>query len=73
VRLAQQSGRRIEEGVLIDLRLSREDVAQMTGTTMLTVSRLMSRWETDGIVEVGRQRVVIRKPQALMSIAGDLG
>jgi CRP/FNR family transcriptional regulator, nitrogen oxide reductase regulator len=48
-------------------------VAQMTGTTLFTVSRLMSRWETDGIVEVGRQRMVVHKPHALMSIADDLG
>jgi CRP/FNR family transcriptional regulator, nitrogen oxide reductase regulator len=73
VRLVQQSGRRVEGGVLIDLPLSREDVAQMTGTTLFTVSRLMSRWETDGIVEVGRQRMVVLKPHALMSIADDLG
>ncbi len=73
VRLVQQSGRRVEGGVLIDLPLSREDVAQMTGTTLFTVSRLMSRWESDGIVEVGRQRMVVRKPHALLSIADDLG
>jgi CRP/FNR family transcriptional regulator, nitrogen oxide reductase regulator len=72
VRLVQQSGRRVEGGVLIDLPLSREDIAQMTGTTLFTVSRLMSRWEADQIVEVGRQRMVIRKPHALMSIAEDL-
>jgi CRP-like cAMP-binding protein len=73
VRLVQQSGRRVDGGVLIDLPLSREDIAQMTGTTLFTVSRLMSRWEEDDIVEVGRQRMVIRKPHALMSIADDLG
>jgi CRP-like cAMP-binding protein len=73
VRLVQQSGRRVEGGVLIDLPLSREDIAQMTGTTLFTVSRLMSRWEADGIVEVGRQRMVVRNPHALMSIAEDLG
>src|SRR4051812_5626070 len=72
VRLVQQAGRRIESGVLIDLPLSRDDIAQMTGTTVFTVSRIVSRWESEGIVEGGRQRVVIRNPHALMAIADDL-
>jgi CRP-like cAMP-binding protein len=72
VRLVQQSGRRVEGGVLIDLPLSRDDIAQMTGTTLYTVSRLVSRWEAEGILEVGRQRIVVRNPHALMSVADDL-
>jgi CRP/FNR family transcriptional regulator, nitrogen oxide reductase regulator len=44
----------------------------MTGTTLYTVSRIISRFETDGLVEAGRQSIVIRNPQALMSIADDL-
>jgi CRP-like cAMP-binding protein len=72
LRLVQQSGRRTEAGVLIDLPLSREDIAQMTGTTLYTVSRIISRLEADGVVEAGRQRMVIRNPHALMSVADDL-
>ena len=71
-RLTAQSGRRIEAGVLLDLPLTREDLAQMTGTTLYTVSRVVSRWEEDGIVEVGRQRIVVRDPGRLMSVADDL-
>ena len=73
LRLVQHVGRRVETGVLIDLPLSREDIAQMTGTTIFTVSRIVSRWESDGLLEAGRQRLVIRKPHALVSIAEDLG
>jgi CRP-like cAMP-binding protein len=72
IRLVQQAGKRVESGVLIDLPLSREDIAQMTGTTLYTVSRLVSRWEADGILEAGRQRMVITRPHALVSIADDL-
>ena len=73
LRLVEQAGRRTDAGVLIDLPLSREDIAQMTGTTLYTVSRIISRFEADGIVEAGRQRMVIRNPHALMSVADDLG
>ena len=72
LRLVQQAGRRVEGGVLIDLPLSREDIAQMTGTTLYTVSRLVSRWEGEGILDAGRQQLVIRKPHALMSLADEI-
>jgi CRP-like cAMP-binding protein len=72
LRLGEQAGRRTDGGVLIDLPLSREDIAQMTGTTLYTVSRIISRFEADGLVEAGRQHIVIRDAQALTSIADDL-
>jgi CRP-like cAMP-binding protein len=73
VRLVEQAGKRVQTGVLIDLPLSRDDIAQMTGTTLYTVSRVVSRWESEGLLEAGRQRIVIAKPHALMAIADDLG
>ena len=72
LRLVQQAGRRVEHGVLIDLPLSRDDIAQMTGTTLYTVSRVVSRWEGEGILDAGRQQLVIRKPHALMSLADEV-
>ncbi len=72
LRLARQVGRRTEEGVRIDLTLSREDLANLTGTTLFTTSRVLSRWEAQGIVRAGRQRLVIRNPHALVEVAEDL-
>lgn len=72
LRLVEHAGRRTDAGVRIDLPLSREDIAQMTGTTLYTVSRIISRFEADGLVEAGRQSIVVRNPHALTSIADDL-
>lgn len=72
LRLARQSGRKVPEGVLIDLPLSRQDLAELTGTTLFTVSRTLSQWEARGIIQSGRERVVIRVPHGLVSIAEDL-
>ncbi|HET6468106.1 MAG TPA: helix-turn-helix domain-containing protein [Geminicoccaceae bacterium] len=45
----------------------------MTGTTLHTVSRTLSAWEERGIVEGSlRQKVLIRRPHALVAIAEDL-
>ncbi len=72
LRLARQSGRKVEGGVLIDLPLSRQDLAEMTGTTLYTVSRILSAWEQKAFVEAGRERVLIRVPHGLVAIAEDL-
>jgi len=72
LRLVSQLGRKVETGVLIDLALSREDVANMTGTTVYTVSRILSRWEEEGIIEGGREKVLIKRPPSLVMIAEDL-
>jgi CRP-like cAMP-binding protein len=69
LRLARQAGRRVEEGVRIEFPLSRQDIAEMTGTTLHTVSRVMSAWEQAGLVDGGRQRIVLKDPHALVRIA----
>lgn len=69
LRLAKQAGRTVENGVLIDFPISREDVAEMTGTTLHSVSRILSAWEQQGIVDGGRQRIVLCDPHRLVLIA----
>jgi CRP-like cAMP-binding protein len=72
LRLVQDAGRRVDAGVEIDFPVSRQDIAEMTGTTLYTVSRLLSAWEEQGIVRSGRQRIVLTTPHALVAIAEDL-
>lgn len=71
-RLVVQAGRRTRDGIEIDFPITRQDLAEMTGTTLHTVSRTLSKWEAAGIVAGGRQRVVILQPHALVSVAEDL-
>jgi CRP/FNR family transcriptional regulator, nitrogen oxide reductase regulator len=65
LRLAKQAGHKVEHGVEIDFPISRQDLAQMTGTTLYTVSRILSGWEQCGLVESRRQRIVLREPHKL--------
>jgi CRP/FNR family transcriptional regulator, nitrogen oxide reductase regulator len=69
LRLARQSGRKVEHGVEIDFPISRQDIAQMTGTTLHTVSRILSGWEQRGLIESGRQRIVLRESHKLLVLA----
>jgi CRP-like cAMP-binding protein len=72
LRLARQTGKRVDAGVLIDLPLSRQDLAEMTGTTLYTVSRILNNWEKREIIQSKRQQIVICYPHGLVSIAEDL-
>jgi len=72
LRLAHDAGRLVAAGVEIDFPVSRQDIAEMTGTTLYTVSRLVSAWEERGIVHSSRQRITLMRPQALVALAEDL-
>ena len=72
IRLASQAGKKTPEGVLIELDISRQDLAEMTGTTLFTVSRILSQWENDGLIISKRKRVIIRFPHGLVRIAEDV-
>lgn len=73
LKLIKQSGKKTEEGILIDFPISRQDIAEMTGTTLHTVSRLLSAWEDQGLVKSGRQRVVVIEPHRLVVVSEGRG
>jgi CRP/FNR family transcriptional regulator, nitrogen oxide reductase regulator len=72
LRLVRQFGRRLPEGVLIDMPLRREDLAQMTGTNLYSVSRILSKWESNGLIATGRKQVTLLKPHDLVALAEDI-
>ena len=69
LRLVSQSGRKEERGIRIDFPISRHDIAEMTGTTLHTVSRILSAWERADVVDGGRQKLLVRDPHRLLLIA----
>lgn len=66
--LGRKLGRANETGLLIDVPLSRDDLAEMTGATPETVSRVMSQLQTNGIIESGRQWVAIANREQLAAL-----
>jgi CRP-like cAMP-binding protein len=72
LRLASQTGRKLEHGILIDITLTRQDLAEMTGTTLYTVSRTLSQWEKDGLVSSQREQVTILSPHQLVVLAEEM-
>lgn len=68
VRLAGKLGEQKQKGVLIQLPFSRQDLAAMTGTTVETVSRVMSRFSAEGLISTGRKWVSINDLAGLEAI-----
>ena len=69
LRIMKHSGRRTPQGILIDFPLSRQELADYTGTTLFTVSRTLSAWEKNGWVASGRERITITDPHALVKFS----
>ena len=69
LRLVNQAGRKTPEGIEIDFPVTREDIAEMSGTTLHTVSRTMSGWQQKGLVTLGRKRVTVLDPHRLFILA----
>ena len=73
LRLVSQSGRNVEGGVLVDFPVTRQEIAEVSGTTMHSVSRVLSAWENAGLVVVGRQKVIVCDLERLSRIAEETG
>ncbi|MBZ0112203.1 MAG: Crp/Fnr family transcriptional regulator [Thermoanaerobaculia bacterium] len=69
LRLVDRCGTDGDQGIGLGLRLSRQDLAEMTGTTLYTVSRILSAWGSDGVLISGRRRVEILDIAALEGLA----
>ncbi|TLN03243.1 Crp/Fnr family transcriptional regulator [bacterium] len=71
LKLARKLGRRQDDMLLIDVPLSRDNLAEMTSATPETVSRVMSQLQAGAVIASGRQWVGIRDERTLEEMAGD--
>ncbi len=69
LKLAAATGSPSDNGIVIDLPLTRQDIAEMAGTTVETAIRIMSRFRRKGLVKTKQGRVVILQPHELVRIA----
>jgi CRP-like cAMP-binding protein len=71
LRLARQAGHSTVDGTAIAFPLRRKDVADIAGTTLHTVSRILTAWEKAGLLTTHNQRLTIRNPPEILRIAED--
>lgn len=48
--LAERFGHQLEKGCLIDLKVTHQDLADLTGATRVTITRLLKQFEMDGLI-----------------------
>jgi CRP-like cAMP-binding protein len=69
LKLADQMGTPAPQGVFIPLPLSRQELADLTGTTVETCIRIMSRWGKEGLVETAKEGFILLDRQALEALS----
>jgi CRP/FNR family transcriptional regulator/CRP/FNR family cyclic AMP-dependent transcriptional regulator len=64
LQLASEQGKEAEEGVIIDSRPTHQELANMSGTTRETVSRVLKRLESQGYISCkGRSITILREEE----------
>jgi CRP/FNR family transcriptional regulator len=72
LRLMERTGRDHEGGSMIDLPMTREDLADYAGLRFETVSRCFSQLRKKGVILLkDKGSVLVPHPEALERLAGD--
>jgi CRP-like cAMP-binding protein len=69
LRLAEREGTRDRRGLTLPFHLTRQSLADMTGTTVETTIRVLGRWLKDGLVHERDNRLVVPSVDALRDLA----
>ena len=75
LRLVNQTGRKVDGGIEIGFPITRQDLSELTATTLHTASRILSAWEKQGLVRSAHRRITVLNAHALVEISqprGDL-
>lgn len=65
IKLSMSYGKKTDKGILIDINLSRQELADMTGTTRETVSRVISRFKKEKSISEEKDSIIIIDEQKL--------
>lgn len=69
LRLMKQSSHIEAHLIVLDTPLARQDLAEMIGSTLYTVSRILSQWESQNLIVAGREKISLVAPKQLKHIA----
>ncbi len=69
LRLGESIGHKTRRGVVVDVTLSRRDLAELVITSPYSVSRILAEWRRLDILDAQRTRIVILDQGSLSAIA----
>ncbi len=70
LKLADQVGENTSEGIVLHLKLTKQDIAEMVGTTVETSIRTMSAFKKQGLIEEKAGKILIKDPSGLEDMNG---
>lgn len=62
--LGKRFGQQVEQGQLIDLRLTHQDIGDLLGITRVTVTRLLNDFEKQGIIQRKERQFILMHDQS---------
>lgn len=68
LKLADKTGRETESGLLIDMKLTKQDIAEMVGTTVETSIRTMSKFKKLGMISDREGKIIIKDINKLKNL-----
>ncbi len=68
LRLADEHGKPVEDGIKIDLSLTQTDLAEMTGATRVSINKSLGRFRREGWVKTKDRRFTILDREALENL-----
>lgn len=63
--LSESEGKAIGSKVLINLKMTHQDLANMVGSSRETVTRALNRLQDEGVISIAHQQITINEPKAL--------
>jgi CRP/FNR family cyclic AMP-dependent transcriptional regulator len=58
VQLANEHGKSTEEGIFLGIRLTHQDIADMTGVARETATRIIDKLRREGVIKVARNKFI---------------
>jgi CRP/FNR family cyclic AMP-dependent transcriptional regulator len=71
VLLADKFGVQNQDGTHINLKLTRNELAQLAGTINESLSRHLTELKSDGVLELSGKEIIVKNRQALMQRSGN--
>ncbi|MEW4562913.1 Crp/Fnr family transcriptional regulator [Bremerella sp. JC770] len=68
--LAEQYGLETNRGIELSIRLSHQDLASLVGSTRETVTVVLGAMQNEGLIELGRRKVILKAPDQLAHQVG---
>ena len=61
--LSESYGERTDEGTVLKIRLIHQHIADMTGLTRETVTRVLDKWQKSGDITIRKDRFILLRPE----------